>query len=251
MRRLTQEQLETLRRWFLPERPGPLVGLHVIQTGHGFAWADRWPEPRAVYVATGANGTFAGDAGVIPPEELWDPEVRAEIEFVEAPGGFSALLRAAFPELTTWERVIFELQGKPVFQTPAGTEVRRLKAEDAEAVGRVSEHVRWVCKTWHGTEAAAASGMAWGAFDGRRIVSLALTFFVGDRFEDFGAATEPEYRGRGLSAACCAGLAADIQSRGRTPCWTTTPGNLASVRVAQKLGFRAVREDWLYVVGRS
>src|SRR6266540_3251308 len=37
---LMVEQLTSLREWFLPDRPGPLVGLHIIQTGNGVAWAD-------------------------------------------------------------------------------------------------------------------------------------------------------------------------------------------------------------------
>jgi hypothetical protein len=46
---LTSQQLAALRDWFLPDRPEPSIGLHLLNTGHGTAWADRWPEPRAIY----------------------------------------------------------------------------------------------------------------------------------------------------------------------------------------------------------
>jgi hypothetical protein len=54
---LTREQLATLRHWFRPERPGPLVAQHVLATGNGTCLADRWPDPRALVVQTGGNYT--------------------------------------------------------------------------------------------------------------------------------------------------------------------------------------------------
>ena len=62
---------------------------------------------------------------------------------------------------------------------------------------------------------------------------------------------EPEHRGAGLSAACAGGLRDDIRHRGRRPSWTTSPDNRASLRVAEKLGFKVQRHDRLYVIGAS
>src|SRR5262245_13327342 len=74
------EQLTSLRDWFLPDRPGPLVGLHVIQTGNGAARADRWPRPRAVVVDAAGNQSLCGD-----PEALTPAAVRGPVGgFVEA-----------------------------------------------------------------------------------------------------------------------------------------------------------------------
>ncbi len=83
------------------------------------------------------------------------------------------------------------------------------------------------------------------------LASVACTFYQGAGYEDIGVATEPEYRGLGLSVACATGLCDDIRARGRTPSWSTSPDNAASLRVAEKLGFVLDRRDVLYVVGRS
>jgi predicted GNAT family acetyltransferase len=91
--------------------------------------------------------------------------------------------------------------------------------------------------------------MAWGGFIGGRLAAVACTFFAGRGHEEIGVVTEPGYRGRGLSAACAAGLCGDIVARGRIPSWTTSPDNAASMRVAEKLGFTFQRRDVLYVVG--
>lgn len=37
MIQLTAQQLTTLCHWFSPERPGPWIGSHLLNTGHGTA----------------------------------------------------------------------------------------------------------------------------------------------------------------------------------------------------------------------
>ena len=51
---------------------------------------------------------------------------------------------------------------------------------------------------------------------------------------------------RGVGGA--AAVVADVRSRGRTPTWTTSPDNRASLAVAARLGFVQEREDVLYAV---
>jgi predicted GNAT family acetyltransferase len=70
---------------------------------------------------------------------------------------------------------------------------------------------------------------------------------VGAVYEDVGVATEPGFRGLGLSSACAAAVCRDVRRRGRLPSWTTSPDNTASLRVAAKLGFRHRRHDRLLV----
>jgi RimJ/RimL family protein N-acetyltransferase len=234
-------QVADLRPWFVPERPGPLVGPHVVTTGNGACLADRWPRPRAVLAEVAGNWSLAGDPDALDPAGL-----RGVVAgFVEAPARFLPLLRAAFADLVEWDRLVFVLRGRP----PApGGRVRRLGHADAGPLGELGEETAWVAKTWGGPAGLAASGTGWGAFAGGRLVSVACPFFVGDRYEDVGVATEPGFRGAGLSTACAAAVCAAILERGRAPSWTTSPDNLASLRVAEKLGFEPVRRDRLYVV---
>lgn len=106
---LTPDQTATLRDWFLPDRPGPLVGLHVINTRNGACFADRWPEPRAIWSEVAGNGSFAGDPGAFSPDDLKDRVAG----FVEAPEPFEPLLRAAFSSIHVWDRVVLDLQTAP------------------------------------------------------------------------------------------------------------------------------------------
>lgn len=245
MIRLTPKQTATLKPWFIPEGPGPLIGSHVIQTGHGTCRVDRWPEPRVVLVETAGNYALLGDAQALTPADL-QPHIEG---FVETSEAFAPLLRAAFPDVKTWPRVAF-VQPDPPAPVAAGDVVlRRLKPSDTPHLERFDPDSDWISNTWGGPATLAGSGFGWGAFVAGRLASIACTFFLGETYEDIGVVTEPDFRGLGLSVACAGALCHDIRARGHQPSWTTSPDNTASLRVAEKLGFVVQRHHQLYVVG--
>jgi GNAT superfamily N-acetyltransferase len=223
---------------FGPERPGPLLHAHVRASGVGRCWADSRLDPTtAVAELPGDNIALRGI-----PREL--PDLAG---FVEAPPVWLPVLRAVDPATAVWQRVIAVLPAA-VDVPPPGVGARRLTAADTAALAEVDPSIAWIGETWDGPAGLARSGVAWGAFDGPRLVSVACAFFVGRRFEDIGVVTEPAYRGRGLSTACAAGVVRDIRDRGRQPTWTTSPDNVGSRRVAEHLGFVHARDDVLYAV---
>jgi RimJ/RimL family protein N-acetyltransferase len=243
---LDDTEFELLQPWFTPEAPGAItIGPHVINTGYGRAWVDRWPEPRAVLVEAATNYVLRGDPSVLAAESI-RPHIQG---FVDAPPIFAPLLRATFDNLVVWDRVIYALRQKPGWAAPSSFVVRRLTWEDAEHLEQLSSECNWIYKTWVTPANLAASGYAWGAFAGERLVSVANIFFLGNEYEEIGVVSEPEFRGLGLNTACAGALCQDIQKRGHIPSWSTSPDNTASKRVAEKLGFEFVRDDVLYVIG--
>ncbi len=242
---LPQSQFAALADWLPPEQPGYLVGPHVLNTGFGRAWADRFPDPRALLVVTAGNYQFYGAPDAFIPDEL-APLLKG---FIDYPPSFEPLLRAACPDGIFWERVVYQLADLRPVPKPAGVEIRRLVAADAPALGDLGLETAWVIKTWGEPIGAAASEAAWGAFAEGRLASVACTFFMGTHYEDLGVATEPAYRGRGLSAACTHALCQDVLRRGKRVSWNTSTDNPASIRVAEKVGFRFVRATRLFVVG--
>lgn len=242
---LSPAESASLRPWLLPDRPGPLVGLHALATGCGAAFADRFPGPSALFWTSAGNGALLGDPS---PDFLRQHQPLITGQFVDAPPGWEPALREIFPRLQIWQRIVASLDRQPP-APPAGLVVRRMTRLDAPALWAISRENAWIANTWGGPDGLAASGMAWGAFDGSRLAAAACSFTVGERFEEIGVVTEAADRGRGLSHACAAGLCGDIFARGRRPSWTTSPDNAASLRVAQKLGFRFERDDRLYALG--
>jgi GNAT superfamily N-acetyltransferase len=237
---IAPSEMGSLTDWVEPEQPGWItIGPHVRDTGHGRCWVDRQPDPRAVLVQAGDNYLLLGD----PPERL--PPLKG---FVSASDHVAPALRATFDRVGVWDRVAYLLHGAPRASTVEGFEMRRLGAADAPALTGLSARSGWVHDTWGGAHGLAASGYAWGAFDGPVLASVACTFFLGRRYEELAVVTEPAYERRGLSTVCAAALCEDVRSRGHVPSWSTSPDNLGSIRVAEKLGFEFTGEGRLYVV---
>ncbi len=251
MRPLDPSQYEKVSHLFRMERPGPLVGQHVLQTahqgGHGAIFVDRVPHPRAVLARSADNWTLVGDPGAVEPGAL----SRIVTGMIDAAQVFQPLLERAFSDLRIWHRVILELRREPTTPALEGFEVRPLRAGDAARVAALTSELVWIADTWNGPQGLASTSGAWGAFSKGELTSVAAPFFVGARYEDIGIVTEPAFRGRSLSGACAGQLAQQIRARGRTPSWSTAPDNTASLRVAQKLGFELVRHDLLYVTGQT
>jgi GNAT superfamily N-acetyltransferase len=88
--------------------------------------------------------------------------------------------------------------------------------------------------------ALLSEGIAAGAIVDGRLVAIAHTSAFTDRHADIGVSTLAPWRGRGLATAAASLVAARVRAGGHTPVWSTGEDNLASRRVAEKLGFREV-----------
>jgi predicted GNAT family acetyltransferase len=71
----------------------------------------------------------------------------------------------------------------------------------------------------------------------RAVVSIAFASARTAGHADVGVATLESWRGRGLATAAASLVAARIQAEGQAPVWSAGEGNLASLRVAEKIGF--------------
>jgi RimJ/RimL family protein N-acetyltransferase len=237
---------DSVARMLAGETPGPgAILAHVATTGHGRAWADQWPSPSALLVEVGGNYLLAGAPEAVEPAAL-RPLVTG---FLAAPEQFAPVVAEAFPDRTVWDRIIHRLPAGQDAPPPGpASGVRALNAADTDAVAGLSPELAWVAKTWGGPAGLASRAHAYGAFVDGRLVAVAGTFFLGARHEDAVVATEPRWRWRGLATACARAWCAGVVARGRTPTWTTSPDNLGSRRIAERLGLELVRRDVLHVV---
>src|SRR5262249_49556086 len=150
-----------LRPWFLPEQPGPLVAAHVLETGHGACFADRWPDPRTAVFQTGDNFVLGGDPAALMAEDL-----RQRVNgFVDASTDFEPLLVQVFPTLFVWNRVVLELSGAPpLFRLSTPATLRPLVPEDVQDVRDLTDDLTWISNTWDGPTGLVAGGKTWGAY---------------------------------------------------------------------------------------
>jgi RimJ/RimL family protein N-acetyltransferase len=158
-------------------------------------------------------------------------------ECVEVSLEIAPQLSQLMPENRPYQDIFYQLDS-PVKPHPfPNTEIRFLNEDDALLMQSSSPH----CQTHHfgSIEDSLKYGIVAGAIEHGRIVSLAHCCMA-DKFADIGVFTESDWRRRGYSAACTALVAEALQKRGLIPVWSTGEDNIASQRVALKLGFHEV-----------
>lgn len=225
-----------------PERPA-LIARHALNAGVGSFYVDRWPAPRVLLVSINALHSLLGE-----PDALAGRSLPMATGLMYCAERFLPSLREQFATVNRMDRVVLIESDVVAAVEPTDATVRPLTAGDSGALAKMSRELQFISNTWGGPAGLAGSGYGWGAFIDGRLVSVAATFLLGNETEDLGVVTEPEYRGRGLAGVCTAFLHQDVRQRCRQATWTTTPDNLASIRVAEKLGFRHWADELLYVL---
>lgn len=116
--------------------------------------------------------------------------------------------------------------------------VRRLTPADLALLEAAPLELR--ASLWRDTRQLLAEGVVASAVVSGRVVATALVAACSERYADIGVYTREGYRGRGYATATASLVAHAVQQGGRVPLWGAGAHNQASLRVAQKLGFREV-----------
>lgn len=85
--------------------------------------------------------------------------------------------------------------------------------------------------------AALTGGVVAGAVLDQRLVSVASMATSSETYGDVGVHTLEAWRGRGFATATASLVARTVQERGLLPVWSCVEENVASLRIAEKLGF--------------
>jgi hypothetical protein len=124
------------------------------------------------------------------------------------------------------------------FQPPRSTvTTRRLEAGDARAFidGIVPD---WALLSWSSFEELVEFGVGFVVPSGSDYGALAWTYSQAGRYAAIGVVTVPRFRRLGLGRAVASDLVSELMnSRGKTPIWTTTSDNSGSRALAESLGF--------------
>jgi hypothetical protein len=127
--------------------------------------------------------------------------------------------------------------------------VRYLTGEDSDLMRAAPIDIKGACLGFGTIERLLEAGFVVGAVIDGKLVAVASTWAVSERYADLAVVTAGPWRGRGLATACSGLVAADIRRSGRVPVWSTGEDNLASLRVARKLGFEeAGRRTYVNVI---
>ncbi|NLE43265.1 MAG: GNAT family N-acetyltransferase [Chloroflexi bacterium] len=123
----------------------------------------------------------------------------------------------------------------PSLSDPA---VRLLTPADLSLLEAAPVELRESC--WPSVEALLHEGVVACAVVDGRVAATALSSAHSQRYADVGVYTAEAHRGRGYATTAASLVARRLQERGLTPVWGAGSHNIASLRVAGKLGFREV-----------
>jgi RimJ/RimL family protein N-acetyltransferase len=225
----------------LGESPQTVIAVHHLRRGTCRAWVVGEPADFRAAIVQGdempteptAFGTDAAAVwALLHAVSGWDcmnvdPEVAADVG--------AAIQTATGCPVRHYGDVYHAL-----FDPPAQAHsdaVRRLTLDDLALFAEAPE---FAVSAFGSPREVLEEGCAAGAVAGGRLVALAQTSALGERFADIGAFTNAAFRGRGYATAAAAIVCWWAQEGGRVPVWSCGEDNAASLRVAEKIGFREV-----------
>ena len=127
--------------------------------------------------------------------------------------------------------------------------VRQLTLADLELLERTPSELR--ASLWGSSYTLLTEGTVACAIVSGEVVATALTTACSERYGDIGVYTRPDFRCRGYATAAASIVAECVQEAGLTPVWGAGEHNVASLRVAQKLGFVEVSRRTYVIPERS
>ncbi len=170
---------------------------------------------------------------ILEPMEGWRAvEVSASV----APK-LGALIRASTGSRVAYYDDVYHTLMRPVV-AQSHPNVRLLTADDHALFDGVPDDLKPGMRG--DVEIVLREGFVAGALVDGRLVSVAHTNAITERYADIGVFTHEDYRNRGYSTSAASLVAASIQKSGRTPVWSCGEDNLPSLRVAAKLGITEV-----------
>lgn len=140
------------------------------------------------------------------------------------------ILRLAFAQCTASHEALSILKNS----LPDGFTLRPI---DKDLIARCEwrEEIESFCGT---TENFLAHGFGICLMQGDEIISEAYAPFVGTNQIEIGSVTKDKQRGHGYASITCAALILLCREQGSEPYWSCDADNLASAKLARKLGFQ-------------
>jgi len=157
---------------------------------------------------------------------------RLRVRLEEAMGAGVRLTRESGPSFLIEEEV----------RVPTPTETVNSASTDVHVLEGANPG-NWRPDEWRDLLAGRLGAWVMAVVD-RRVVSICHTPVANDRAAEAGTWTRPDFRGRGLAAACTAEWARLLRPSGRLLFYSTSRSNRSSQRVAGRLGLRQLGCLW-------
>ncbi len=239
---LGEADFDALARW-LGDSLETVVPLHALITRRCSVWLDGPPaSPRALVLLADyvrrEPWAFGADAAAAVGMFLDIPDVDSlNVSLEAADATAAAMTRATARPTKRFEDLYFLPPGR--IEPPGDGPTRILAPGDAPLLRVAAPDARAGPDPF--VDVLLREGYCAAAIVDGRVVAQAHAYAVTPHHAEIGAKTSEPFRGRGLSTACGAALCARLQQTSRVPVWSTGETNVASQRVAEKIGMKLVR----------
>jgi GNAT superfamily N-acetyltransferase len=223
------------------------------QPGH--IYVDDPSAPAAAFVCQQTGYCYLGgddDAfGDLSKDALILRAGRRHLDLSVTPGSFEERLHQAPPEASrAYEIMSFRLDESAFREAlaslpplPAGCRIERVTEAHADLAPGSG-----ILAFFGSVERFSRHGLGFFLFDGDEVASHCVTSFVGSGACDASLVTREAFRRRGHATQVAAAFVSACLDEGLEPIWHTTPGNVASDRVAARLGFTAIGTYTMYEI---
>ena len=144
-------------------------------------------------------------------------------------------------DILTERRSFFEYihdDSKTVFELPEGYELKEI---DSEIISRMKGRIT-PAFSWSNTDEFLNKGKGYCVMHGGEPAAWAFSSAVSDKEIDIGVETNEGYRKRGLAFAAAQMMVRYVLGENKRPVWACHSENIASEKLAQKLGFEKAYE---------
>jgi RimJ/RimL family protein N-acetyltransferase len=254
---------------YAPYFSGPQLHMVVASVAEGNTRAQLWrstepPDRITCLLWDKGNNVFylAGDAVSKETMEDWAALIRTQIKGRAIQEGLSRFkvhalspsLEGSLPQLFQEMKLyklnkliyVFRRQEVPAIATPAVEGMRYalinadfLETEHYQNVEQVQSEVDWM---WSSRVKFRENGFGYAALLGESIVCWCTAEYVSARTCGIGIETVEAHQNQGIATATAARFVDHCLQHNITPYWECGSRNIASIRVAEKLGFERIQE---------
>ncbi|HIC69734.1 MAG TPA: GNAT family N-acetyltransferase [Candidatus Latescibacteria bacterium] len=227
----------------IDETPETVIPIHLLRRGTCRVYSDGEPSPLVAVVVQSESlrgealrrfGLGSDSLGLWDLLRRIDDWERVDVSPTVAPR-LGALIRESTGERVCYYDDVYHILRRPapVLSDPA---VRELTLDDLgllDAAGVEGD-------SFGDLSVLLTEGVVAAAVISGKIVATAQTGALTERYADIGVQTDAEWRRRGFATVMASIVARRVQKAGRIPVWSCGEDNMASLRVAEKLGFQEV-----------
>jgi RimJ/RimL family protein N-acetyltransferase len=172
----------------------------------------------------------------------WSPSSEAALR-----GIFGAItLREALTLFYTFPNTQPSIDSAPTLDGLWFTPIDRalLADENMQNIAHIRSEINWM---WLSEERFFEHGFGVAAIVDQRAICWCTAEYVSPQRCGIGIATDPAYERRGVATATAARFVLEAQRRAIAPYWECGIWNAASIRVAEKVGFKRIADERYWI----